>query len=288
MHNFIKIINELNNSNIYGKIFVFNNTKYKNIFCNDFANIYDVNDNTIVIYPEIVSGNPLNAKNVVRWILLDLGIEMPLNHYQNWDKKDLVYFWESKDTTNKYFKQLSCIWLNNIFNNKGLKLEERNKTCYLVKKGRLIHKNIKYYHKNDSICLDNILSLKEKCNIFNECKYFYCYDPNTMYVIYALLCGCIPIIYPLDGVSKIDYMKNRIYNCNNELIDIGFAYGNTESEINNSIEKNKYASMFVNKILDFYKNKINIFCDEVYNNIFNNIELNNNIELDNTIENYYK
>ena len=24
-----------------------------------------------------------------------------------------------------------------------------------------------------SICLDNILSLKEKCDIFNQCKYFY-------------------------------------------------------------------------------------------------------------------
>jgi hypothetical protein len=281
MHNFVKLINGLNNANIYGKLFIFNNTKYKNIFCNDFANIYDVNDNTIVIYPEIVSGNPLNAKKCMRWILLDLGIEMPLNHYEKWGKKDLVYFWETKETTNKYFKPLSCHWLNNIFYNKGLKFEERYKTCYLFKKSRLIHKNIKYSHKSDSIFLDNIISLKEKSDIFNECKYFYCYDPNTMYVIYAALCGCIPILYPLEGVSKEDFMKNRIYNCNNELIDIGFAYGNNDLEINNSIEKNKNSELYVNKIFDFYKKTVTIFCDEIYNNIFNNIEL------ENTIENYY-
>jgi hypothetical protein len=282
MHNLAKIINELNNPNIYAKLFILNNTKYKNIFCNDFANIYDINDNTIVIYPETVPGNPLNSKHVVRWILLDLGIEMPLNHYEKWDKKDLVYFWETKDTTNKYFKQLSCPWLNNIFHNKGLKFEERYKTCYLVKKSWLIHKkNIKYSHKNGSICLDNIVSLKEKFEIFNECKYFYCYDPNTMYVVYAVLCGCIPIIHPLEGVSKEDYMKNRIYNCDNELIDIGFAYGNNENEINNAIEKNINSELLVNKIFNFYKKTVTIFCNEIYNNVFNNIKL------DNTIENYY-
>ena len=133
-----------------------------------------------------------------------------------------------------------------------------------------------------SLCLDNIKSLKEKCDIFNQCKYFYCYDPNSMYVIYAALCGCIPIIYPLEGVSKTDYMKNRLFNCNNELIDTGFAYGNFEIEINNAIEKNKNSELLINKIFDFYKNNVNTFCDEIYNKIFNNIEL------DNTIENYYK
>ena len=76
-------------------------------------------------------------------------------------------------------------------------------------------------------------------------------------------------------------MKNRIYNCNNELIDIGFAYGNSENEINNAIEKNKDSNVLINKIFDFYKNKITFFCNEIYNNVFNNKEL------DNTIENYY-
>ena len=281
MHNLARLINELNNPNIYAKLFIINEIRYKNIFCNYFSYIEDIDDNTVVVYPEIITGNPLNAKHVLRWILLDLGIEMSLNHYENWGKKDLVYFWETKETTNKYFKQLSCPWLNNIFYNKGLDFNKRHKTCYLIKKGRLTHKNINFYHDKNSICLDNITSLKEKCEIFNECKYFYCYDPNTMYIIYALLCGCIPIIYPLEDVSKENFMKNRICNCNNELIDFGFAYGNTEVEINNAIEKNKDSVILINKIFDFYKKNVNNFCDEIYNNVFNNIKLNN------TIENYY-
>ena len=101
IHNFVKLINQLNNPNIYAKLFIFNNTKYKNIFCNDFENIYDVNDNTIVIYPEIVSGNPLNAKNIIRWILLDLGIDMPLNHYENWGNKDAFIKYIKKNNLHK-------------------------------------------------------------------------------------------------------------------------------------------------------------------------------------------
>ena len=94
---------------------------------------------------------------------------------ENWNKNDLVYFWESKSIYNNYFKQLSCSWFNNIFYNKGLEFDKRNKTCYLIKKGKLIHKKIIFFHKKNSIKIDNLSSLNEISNIFNECKYFYCY-----------------------------------------------------------------------------------------------------------------
>jgi hypothetical protein len=281
LHNLAKIINDMNSPNIYAKIFIINNLKYKNIFCNDFASFEDIDDNTIVIYPETIHRNPLNAKNVIRWILLDLGIEMPSNHYLNWDKNDLVYFWESKSIYNNYFKQLSCSWFNNIFYNKGLEFDKRNKTCYLIKKGKLIHKKIIFFHKKNSIKIDNLSSLNEISNIFNECKYFYCYDLNTMFILYAAYCGCIPIIYPYEGMDKNEFMRNRIFNCNGNIIDIGFAYGNSIDEINNAIIKNKNIKEYIDSIFDFYKKNVNIFCDEIYNSMFNNIKLSN------TIENYF-
>lgn len=157
------------------------------------------------------------------------------------------------------------------------------KTCYIIKKGRLIHDNIKFYHDNNSIFIDGNMSLEEKCKIFNECKYFYCYDPNTMYVIYSALCGCIPIVYPIKNMSKQNLIENRIYNCGGELIDIGFAYGNSKKEIDQAIEKNKtIAEKNIKRIFNYYSNNVNIFCEEIYNHIFNNIPLKN------TVKNYYK
>ena len=62
-----------------------------------------------------------------------------------------------------------------------------------------------------SICLDNIHSLKEKCDIFNKCKYFYCYDPNTAYMIFAVSCGCITILHPVENVSKKTYLRKYLH-----------------------------------------------------------------------------
>lgn len=249
MHYFCKLINEKYNDTFCAKLFIPNNLKYKNPFCNHFARVDEINDNTIVIYPEIVSGNPLNAKNVVRWILLELGIEMPLDHYKNWYETDLIYHWEP---INSNTKQLCCPFYNNIFTNKNL--EKRDKICYLVKKGPLIHKNIHYIQPSDSICIDD-LSLQEKANIFNECKFFYSYDPNTAYILFSAACGCIPIIYPIEGVSEEEYFKEKMYNFDNIIYNKGIVYGNNLEKINYILE-----------------NKLNENNETYYRNLFTMIE----------------
>ena len=247
MHYLAKIINEYNNK-FYCKLFVHNNLKYNNIFCNNFARIDEINDSTIVIYPEIVSNNPLNCKNVIRWILLELGIEMPIDHYKNWSSNDIVYHWEPKDHS---LNTLRHHYINPIFNNHNYNI--RNDTCFLVKKGRLIHSDIKYFHQNNSRDIEN-LSLEEIANIFNKSKYFYTYDPKTMYIIYSLLCGCIPVIYPLKNMNKEEYLKTTIFYNNNQIYDKGIAYGNSLIEIEfatNTLNDG------INDIKLLFKNEIN-------------------------------
>jgi hypothetical protein len=255
---------------------MYNNIRYENPFCNDFAKIDEINENTVVIYPEVISGNPLNAKHVVRWILLELGIEMPLDHYKNWGINDLVYFWETIVNIKNY-SQLCCPFLNPLFKNNNS--NERTNTCYLVKKGRLIHKNINYIHPTKSICIDEF-SLEEINRTFNICKYFYCYDPNSAYTIYSAICGCIPIIYPIDDLDENDYFKNKIYNFNNNIFSRGIVYGNDENKIKYILENKLYEENleYYKDLFDKYENTIDKFLVDI------DCLINNRRQLTNTVE----
>ena len=268
LHYIAKVINDLNYKNIYAKLYTYDGTKYKNEFCNDFADPFEINDNTIVIYPEIIKGNPLNAKNVIRWILLDLGLEMPLDHFINWNKSDIVYHWEPSKLQNT--KQLTVPYFNTKI--KKYNNTTRSGSCYLIKKGRFMHKNINNMHPSDSICIDDIL-IDEIINIFNKCKYFYCYDPNTFYILIAPLCGCITILYPLENYSKKDLFKNRMTCKGDYIFDSGIAYGNSNEEIQYAENTLNSTTTNFNKLLDLYKNDITIFLDNIYAYIKENIKL---------------
>lgn len=266
MHYLTQLINELNHPKFYAKLFMHNNLKYDNIFCNEFATIDDINDNTIVIYPEIITGNPLGAKNVVRWILLELGIEMPIDHYKNWGSTDLIYHWETISSNEYDFKQLTCPFFNNIFKNNNI---DKTETCYLIKKGPLIHKNgFHYMHPSDSINIES-LSLAEISKVFNKCKYFYAYDPNTTYILYAAVCGCVPIIHEIEGINEEEYFKSKIYNFNNTIYNRGIVYGDNFSKISyildNKLNENNEEyykhlfKMYADKTIPlFLKNMINV------------------------------
>ena len=281
MHNMVKMINNLNIPNIRAKIFNPFNLIYKNEFTDQFCDLYEINDNYIVVYPEIIYGNPLNCKNVIRWILLELGVEMPKNHYLNWNKSDLVYFWESKKTGAPYYKQLCYPWFDTQFIN--FNKNERTSTCFMMKKAFLFHENITTLHPENSIKIDDysntddILYTKKICNIFNECKYFYCYDPNSALIIFSAICGCIPIVYPLKNISKDNYLENRIFNCGGKNVDF-IAYGNSHTEIEYAENNLKNINTYIEYFKDYYSNTINNFINDIK-------DINNNL---NIIEKYYE
>jgi len=148
LHNLVKCINDTKNPEICAKLFIFNGLRYSNEFCEDFASIEEAgDDNVIVVYPEIIRGNPLNCKKVVRWILLELGKEMPVDNYKNWGKNDLVYYFNSEIKFEKnpekigcIYKLLTCLYMNPAV--KQINFGPRAGVCYTIRKANEIHKDV--------------------------------------------------------------------------------------------------------------------------------------------------
>jgi len=180
--------------------------KYKNVKPYKTNELFDtpivtkdiLDQNCVVIYSEIVSGNPLNAKNVVRWLLHKPGF---LTGEINYGINDLIFFFQSNfndPTLNpNNDNYLNVVWIrDDIY--KKTNFSERNGTCYLIRKG----KNKKMIHDVESSILLDGKSHNEIANIMNKCEYFISYDINTMYTAYGVLCGCKTIVVPEEGITK--------------------------------------------------------------------------------------
>ena len=85
----------LKEKNINVKMYAGNESYDRPIF-SDFITEYDP-DKIIVIYPELTTFNPLNAKYVIRWILAPVGKNAGEGQIHLWDKNDLVYYFLSEE-----------------------------------------------------------------------------------------------------------------------------------------------------------------------------------------------
>jgi len=158
------------------------------------SNLGDI-DNIVVIYPEIVHGNPLQSKHVVRWILNTPGKcgGVGDGFYKHKKDTDLIYkyspFFEYDGSEDGMLRSTFIDY--ECFNNKGLNRDVES--CFLVKKGGI--SEIK--HDQNSINFSYYQSNWENAaHLLNRCKYFYCYDNECFWVTLAALCGCIPIVIP--------------------------------------------------------------------------------------------
>ncbi len=183
-----------------------------------------ITDDDIVIYPEITFGNPLQAKNVVRWLLHQPGF-----HTGN------IYYGKGE----LYFKFNSAIddfnYPNSITSEINLKIIHyplehynmentsflREGTAYCLRKGK--HKK-NQHDLEDSILIDD-KSHKEVSKIFKKIDTFISYDTYTAYSIFAVLCGCKSIVVPDDNITKEEWYPN-----DNDRNGIAYGFNNKEIE----------------------------------------------------------
>ena len=129
--------------------------------------------------------------------------------------------------------------------------------------------------KNKYFLIDNIKK-NDIIYTFNTYKYFYCYDPVTAFIYYSIICGCIPIIEPVYGYTRDDYIKHFMTTNNASLIH-GFAYGNTPDEITfaqntYNLGLNEAYLMFSSTgVIDNFINMIDIYYNHKINNKLSSI-----------------
>ncbi|WP_462393984.1 hypothetical protein [Mitsuokella multacida] len=178
-----------------------------------------ISDDTVVVYPEILRGNPLHAKNVVRWLL-----------YHNRFPNDTTWYSDT-DLFVAYREQFNDQKLNpdnhllKIFSfdrdlYKRTNFGKRKGICYFIRKGSKRTDLPKHF---DGPILD-LLPETEKVRILNKCEKCYLYDTQTFYASIAALCGCMSIVMPEKGKTRKDYVKKDDYVW-------GVAYGEAPDEM---------------------------------------------------------
>jgi predicted O-linked N-acetylglucosamine transferase (SPINDLY family) len=223
----------IHSNNIPCKIFDLNRCDLPNKIFNIYATESDIDSNTIVVYPEVIVGNPLNAKHVIRWILCEVGINCPHNIYETWSKDDFVYHYctynPDKDINN--YNLLSPLLISSKFKNQG---KQREGYCHIIRKAHKFHQSLECIHPNDSLLLADDLSEETLIHILNTKEYLISYDPYSYISTIAALCGCISILAPMKNVSKDQWFKtmstSKILGKLGEKEFKGIAYGLEEIE----------------------------------------------------------
>lgn len=165
-------------------------------FRTPIASRSDLRD-AIVVYPEIVDGNPLRSPRVVRWLLNKPGL---LNGAGGFGPNDrFFYFQEAFDDPRLHVDrdhQLRVLHvLDHVYHQRNY--GPRSGTCHVVRKGA----GRPFVHTaKDSILVDG-MSHQQMAEVFNRVEMCVSYDSYTMYSLYAALCGCISVVVPEPGVS---------------------------------------------------------------------------------------
>ena len=164
----------------------------------------------VVVYPEVVFGNPLEAKNVVRWMLYTPGFHtnyyyfgkdeyhIDYNHYTD----DFIFPSAFKSNIKLYVLHFpfDCFNLSS-----SLPSDQRSGTAYCMRKGR----DKKIMHDlNNSVLIDE-MPPSQVASILKRVKTFVSYDLYTAFSSFAVLCGAESVVVPDENLSKEQWYSDE-------------------------------------------------------------------------------
>lgn len=269
------------------RIYTNNNLNILNsIFSKFYNNDFPIDDETIVIYCEGTQGNPLNAKKVVRWMLSKLGQNVPVEWVNTWGKNELVYYYNSEEKIATSPEKIGSIYklLNVLYINpyaKNINPNPRSGFCHTFRKSAQIHGSIKkYIHPRGSFEVKREYTQMQCITLFNKFKVFVSYDSLTFLNVIAALCGCISVVYKVEGLSKQEWINTTAaseflkFKGHNNLF--GIAYG--LEDIPFAVSTLHLVPQQWNNIVNYSKEKLVLpFIDDI-----NNFE-----QMTNTIQNNF-
>lgn len=174
----------------------------------------------VVVYPEIIPGNPLGIKNVVRWLLYEPGGLLGSIDFGDHDMFFTASGMADKPSLTGGAPELFLWKVNPTYRNENR--PDRQGVCYTVRKG---YEKFRIPETEDpnAIQIDG-LSHTEINQIFNNCSVFYSYDEATMYSQFAAIAGCLSVVIPGQYKTRQDWASAH------ELARYGVAYGLHEQE----------------------------------------------------------
>lgn len=151
----------------------------------------------IVIYPDIVVGNPMQGSKVVRYLLAPAGEFGGDKDFGN----DMVWSYTTPIARSQNSDRVLTIPTvdKSIFHNSG---SQRNGTCFYSNKYDRIHGNELLPIMNDSIRLEG--SAKQIASILRRSEKCYVYEMSEI-ILCAQLCGCPVEIVQTDYFSGLPY-----------------------------------------------------------------------------------
>lgn len=187
----------------------------------------------VAIYPEIVSGNPLGAVKVARWVLYYPGFHGGDKEY---DDTEFVFTFNSSFVAGSKYADAPVVRIIETMREHFFDMKRpRSKDAILQRKGKdETGDRVREYFNPHLSELYELLSVDdlikscagpEEFNVaLNEIRYFISFDSVTYNSIIAALAGCVSIVIPSVGVTREQYFES------NPGLKNGIAYGFADIE----------------------------------------------------------